>query len=96
MTDVLTPLIVDLVDWVAQAPRTYQETMEIWRTSCPRLMVWEDAVDRGYLVRKRGDGGPGTVEVTEAGREFLLAAGRGAPAGGSSVAPSESEATPVP
>lgn len=30
--------------WVAARPRTYAETMEAWRTSCPRLSAWEDAM----------------------------------------------------
>jgi hypothetical protein len=67
----LDPLIRDLVEWVDRAPRTYADTLEAWRTSCPRLAVWEDAVDRGYLVRERGDGGALMVQVTPAGRAFL-------------------------
>ncbi len=67
----LDPLIRDLVEWVAREPRPYAEVMELWRTSCPRLTVWEDAVERGYLVRE----GAGLVGVTPAGYAFL-AAGR--------------------
>jgi hypothetical protein len=40
-------LILDLLEWVAGADRTYDEVMDAWRTSCPRLPVWEDANDRG-------------------------------------------------
>src|SRR5215211_4787100 len=47
-----TPLTRDLLVWIASAPRTYRETMEAWRTSCPRLPIWEDAVRDG-LVRIR-------------------------------------------
>jgi hypothetical protein len=36
--------------WVAAAPRSYGETMEAWRTSCPRLSVWEDAVSDGLVA----------------------------------------------
>src|SRR3546814_10763424 len=43
------PLILDLVEWVAAGPRPYAEVMEAWRTSCPRLPVWEDAVERGLI-----------------------------------------------
>ncbi|MEA2870776.1 MAG: hypothetical protein QOH67_752 [Hyphomicrobiales bacterium] len=67
MSDVLDPLVRDLVEWVAKAPRTHAEVIDAWRTSCPRLTVWEDAVDRGLLMRKSA----GRVEVTEAGRRFL-------------------------
>lgn len=76
MSDALDPLILDLVEWVARQPRTYAEVMEAWRTSCPRLTVWEDAVDRGYLVRSGGGTGQGAVvAVTEQGYAFLLARG---------------------
>jgi hypothetical protein len=66
----LDPLIRDLVEWVAREPRPYAEVMELWRTSCPRLTVWEDAVERGYLVRER-DGLDPRVTVTQQGRAFL-------------------------
>jgi hypothetical protein len=73
----IEPLIVDLVEWVAREPRPYAEVMEAWRTSCPRLTVWEDAVDRG-LVRREASGASGlVVTVTAEGRELLRAHGRG-------------------
>lgn len=50
MADAVESLILDLLEWVARQERTYQETMDAWRTSCPRLPVWEDATDRGYLT----------------------------------------------
>jgi hypothetical protein len=49
MTDTVKNLILDLLEWVARKERTYEETMEAWRTSCPRLAVWEDANDRGLV-----------------------------------------------
>jgi hypothetical protein len=67
------PLILDLVEWVARRPRPYAEVMEAWRTSCPRLPVWEDAVDRGLVERR--DGGE-VVTVTVAGRAYLERNGR--------------------
>jgi hypothetical protein len=33
-------LVMELLLWVAARPRTYGETMEAWRTSCPRMPVW--------------------------------------------------------
>ena len=60
------PLTRDLLAWIAATPRTYRETMEVWRTSCPRLAIWEDAVGDG-LVRVRA----GRVEVTSAGEALL-------------------------
>ena len=55
----------------ARERRSYSEVIEAWRTSCPRLTVWEDAIDRGLLVRK-SEAGRGTfIDVTARGREFL-------------------------
>jgi hypothetical protein len=76
MAETIEPLIVDLVEWVAKAPRSYSEVMDAWRTSCPRLTVWEDAVDRGYLVRERAEAGSVLVRVTPEGRRFLAERGR--------------------
>lgn len=71
MSATLDPLIRDLVEWVAREPRTYAEVMEAWRTSCPRLTVWEDAVDRGFLMRSSTGGARSAVTVTTAGFAFL-------------------------
>jgi hypothetical protein len=71
MPDKLDPLIRDLVQWVADAPRPYAEVLEAWRTSCPRLTVWEDACDRGYVERRSMDGQGVVVIATAAGRAFL-------------------------
>ena len=72
----IEPLILDLVEWVGKEPRAYADVMDAWKTSCPRLTVWEDAVDCGYLVRERGDEVGGRVVVTQAGRMFLQSKGR--------------------
>jgi hypothetical protein len=72
-------LILDLVEWVAMRPRPYAEVMEAWRTSCPRLPIWEDANDHGLvLCETRGTGT--IVRVTPAGEALLRAEGRMAPA----------------
>lgn len=64
--DTLTPLICDLLEWLERTPRTHAEVIDGWRTSCPRLPVWEEATDNGYVAR-RGR----FVEVTAEGRSFL-------------------------
>jgi hypothetical protein len=64
------PLILDLLEWVDRRERTYEEVMEAWRTSCPRLPVWEDANERGLLMTGAGNGRM-VVQVTEAGRVLL-------------------------
>src|SRR5262245_5218363 len=70
MTDTVDNLILDLVEWVARKERTYQETMDAWRTSCPRLPVWEDATDRGVLDTI-SENGRSVVRATPAGLAFL-------------------------
>ncbi|MCK6450557.1 MAG: hypothetical protein L6R19_06825 [Alphaproteobacteria bacterium] len=73
---VLDPLVLDLVEWVAREPRPYAEVLEIWRTSCPRLPVWESAVERGYVARERVGGNGAIMRATPSGRAFLRANGR--------------------
>jgi hypothetical protein len=69
------PLILDFVEWVAVKPRAHRDVMEAWRTSCPRLTVWEDALDAGYVERVAGGDGQ-TVRVTPRGLAFLKVRGR--------------------
>lgn len=72
----LDPLILDLVEWVAREPRLYAEVLDAWRTSCPRLTVWEDATERGLLRRDYASGGGARICVTIAGLAFLRTHGR--------------------
>ena len=77
MDNRIDALVLDLVEWIALGPRPYLEVMDVWRTSCPRLTVWEDAVDRGYLERRKTSGHGIEVVVTAHGRAFLQRHGRG-------------------
>ena len=70
MTDTVENLILDLLEWLSRKERTYQETMEAWRTSCPRLPVWEDAQDRGLVETTSADG-RSLVRATSAGTALL-------------------------
>jgi hypothetical protein len=76
MADTSDPLVLDLVEWIAREPRLYSEVIETWRTSCPRLTIWEDAVDRGFVAREAVAGMGVRVAVTESGEKFLRAHGR--------------------
>lgn len=76
MAEDIRPLVLDLVEWVAVRPRPYDEVMDAWRTSCPRLTVWEDAVDDGLVALERRDRVT-LVHATAAGRAVLKYAGRG-------------------
>ena len=80
MAEELDALVLDLVEWVAKQPRAYADVMDAWRTSCPRLTVWEDAVDAGYLVREWWEDDGAMVIVTPQGCRFLAENGR-SPAG---------------
>ena len=76
MADTLDPLVLDLLEWIAREPRSHADVMDVWRTSCPRLTVWEDALDRGFVARKLTRGQGAQVELTPAGRVFLMQHGR--------------------
>jgi predicted transcriptional regulator len=68
--------LLQFLAWVADRPRTYAETMEAWRTSCPRLSAWEDATTDGLVDIRRGkDAADGEVVVvlTEKGASLLKA-----------------------
>ena len=67
-------LVIDFLDWLDARPRPYAEVMEVWRTNCPRLTVWEDALDEGLAARRALDGGGTVVELTDAGRALLASA----------------------
>jgi hypothetical protein len=67
----ISPLVFDLLEWLAIRPRPYREAMEVWRTSCPRLTIWEDAVDLGFVVRRHDPAAPPAVFLTSAGRQAL-------------------------
>jgi hypothetical protein len=65
-------LTKQLLDWIGKEPRNYVETMEAWRTSCPRLTVWEDAMSAGLIQRIPGPSmRDAAVRVTERGRAWV-------------------------
>jgi hypothetical protein len=70
MPDTIEPLILDLLEWVSTKPRTYRDVLTVWRTSCPRLPVWEEANDRGYLDVMRA-GAQSIVSVSQLGLRHL-------------------------
>lgn len=70
MSDTIDVLILDLREWLASGERSYGEVMDAWRTSCPRLPVWEDANDRGFVTTMQLNGRL-SVGITPQGRAFL-------------------------
>lgn len=77
MDDALRLLTLQFLAWAESGPRTYGDAMAAWRTSCPRLPVWEDALDNGLV---RVEPAPGAamadspVALTPRGRAVLAAA----------------------
>jgi hypothetical protein len=83
MPETLKPETVSLnmrqfLAWVAGGQRSYAEAMEAWRTSCPRLSEWEDALGQG-LIRMEGAGAAAQsrVVLTSAGRAALNGGAKG-------------------
>lgn len=71
----LDSLVLDLLEWIAKEPRSYRQTMDAWRTSCPRLQVWEEAVDHNFVLRESSADGV-RVKVTHKGLAYLVSHGR--------------------
>ncbi len=69
-------LVLDLVEWIAKEPRSYADVMGVWRTSCPRFPIWEDAIHLGFVVCVKGDGPGEMIHATPEGRAFLRSHGR--------------------
>ena len=66
MAAVVTAPTVQLLAWLAEQSRSYSETIEVWKTSCPRLAVWEDALADDLVRLNRR-----CVLLTAAGKELL-------------------------
>jgi len=73
VSDPVEPLILDLLDWIGQRSRPYAEVLEVWRTSCPRLPVWEEANSRGFIDHLHEQGQPALVAISPLGLEWLAA-----------------------
>ena len=74
-----TALTLDFLEWLASGPRTYAEVTEAWRTSCPRLSIWEDALADGLVRVERSSGSTprqSLAVLTDRGRHVLNAAKR--------------------
>ena len=66
-------LILDLLEWIDARPRRYVDVMDAWRTSCPGLTIWEDAVDAEYVQIKSGAGIRKMVVISDRGKALLNA-----------------------
>ena len=71
--------LLQFLAWVAARRRSHAETMDAWRTSCPRLSVWEDALADDLVRVERADTtlrGVAAVALTEKGAAVLKTAWR--------------------
>jgi len=71
MPDTVEPLILDLLEWIGPETRPYAEVIDAWRTSCPRLPVWEEANARGFVTREHRPGVGAFIAVSSEGRAHL-------------------------
>jgi len=71
VADTVDTLVLDLLAWIGPSSRPYADVLEAWRTSCPRLPVWEEANDRRFIVRARAPEGGVVVSVSQAGKDYL-------------------------
>ena len=73
MSDTVDSLILDLLEWIGPNSRPYDEVLDAWRTSCPRLPVWEDANERGFVESRYVPGRGRLVSVSAAGQVHMRA-----------------------
>jgi hypothetical protein len=73
MSDPAEFLILDLLEWIGPHPRPYAEVLEVWHTSCPRLTIWEDANERGFIDHLHEQGRAAHVVLSPRGLEHLQA-----------------------
>jgi len=71
MRDPVDALILDLLEWIGPGARPYAEVIEAWRTSCPRLPVWEEANLRGFIEHRHASGEQASVTLSMSGRQHL-------------------------
>jgi hypothetical protein len=71
VTSAHASLTLQLLEWAAERPRSRSELMTAWKSSCPRLSIWEDACADGLLGC--GAGNDDTIVLTEEGLRCLQA-----------------------
>jgi hypothetical protein len=71
MSDPVDALVIELLEWIGPRTRPYAEVIDAWRTSCPRLPVWEEANARGYIDREHLQGIGTLISVSLTGLAVL-------------------------
>jgi hypothetical protein len=64
-------IMIQFLQWVADRPRSHEDVMDAWKSSCPRFPVWEDARADGLVRQRGGASGQRRVELTTRGRDAL-------------------------
>ena len=65
-------LMLQFLSWIDCSPRTYSQTLEAWRSSCPRNSIWEDALAEGLVQIQQGESTDrSTIILTAKGRALL-------------------------
>jgi hypothetical protein len=62
----ITASTVELLTWISDRERTYADVVEAWKSNCPRLAIWDDAVTAGLVTARRD-----RIALTELGRATL-------------------------
>ena len=70
MSEAAAALRREFLTWLAERPRSYRDVMERWRSSCPRLTIWEDALS-DELITFDDSSGVTIVTPTAKGRTFV-------------------------
>jgi hypothetical protein len=65
-------LTLQLLEWISERPRGYAEVLDAWRTTCPRLSIWEDACADGLIAYDPD--GERIVSASPKGRALLESA----------------------
>ena len=67
----VSALTRDFLAWVVSRPRTYADAMDVWRSTCPRLTIWEDALIDGLVRVAAGPVDQAAVTLTPLGLAAL-------------------------
>jgi hypothetical protein len=70
VADPVHSLTLQLLEWISDRPRSHAELLDAWRTSCPRLSIWEDACIAGLIESEPG--AAHIVALSPKGRALLL------------------------
>ena len=62
-------LTLQMLEWIDQGAHSYAEVIDTWKSSCPRLTIWEDACADGLI--SSAPGMTGVVSLTGKGRSYL-------------------------